>query len=256
MTQSVLTVILFSLLVPLPLAERRLTDREVDRLKGPVKSVLTEVANYKWVADESIEQSRVLSSSFAYDAEGNRVHQKDYDDEGKLVSSLLFSFIGKDRVAIAEEVDREDALIATKPLPRGRRADPRYSYKFRYKYDANGKRTEEVWYHSDGSMYLRFIYRQKGNRKIVSLYTADRRLNQKLELNQKYEYTFDEKGNETQVLLSESFTGDKITYRYVEFDSQDNWTKRIVTRGFKDLGEHLLSTIRPWSVEYRELTYD
>jgi len=52
-------------------------------------------------------------------------------------------------------------------------------------------------------------------------------------LNQRLEYTFDDQGNETRLLLKESTTGDKITYKYLEFDAQGNWTKRVMTKGSK-----------------------
>jgi hypothetical protein len=249
MKRAVLAVVLVALFAPPVTAQVRQTDREFDGLRGPVKTVTDEEAELKDVAGESVEQARVLRRSVAYDAAGNWAESKEYDYKGNLFQTLLFSFVGNDRVARAELAGTADSIVVELPARRGpSRVDPRYTYKFKYKYGAGGKRVEESWYHSDGSFYLKQVYKLAGNRKVFSVYDASGALNQRETA------TLDEKGNESVKLIRDTFA-DKVAYKYVEFDSHGNWTKRVKTRGFKHLSASDFATIKPWSIEYRTITY-
>src|SRR6185312_5352266 len=250
------SLVFLALVSPAPIQRRqaasiqkRQTDREVDGLKGTVKSAVTEIANYKLVQGESVEGPRLISGEQFYDAEGNRLQWKHYDAAGTLSTSLVFSFIGQKRVAVMEDVDNKKALVRVIPLPRGTPVDPRYTYRFVNQYDANGRRTQEAWYTSSGLLFMRWIYTVKGDRRKRSVYRADR------SLSQSFEDKHNDKGEEIVVVLTPGLGGDKSIYRSIEVDAQGNWTKRILTRGLIGIDEKLFPEIKPWSIEYRKLTY-
>lgn len=87
MKRAALSIALLALLPTAAPAQRRETDRDVDGLKGTVSSVVTEVASYKLVSGESVEQSRRPSEQITYDPGGNRLELKEYDEEGRLRST-------------------------------------------------------------------------------------------------------------------------------------------------------------------------
>jgi hypothetical protein len=234
-------------------AQTRQTDREFDGLRGKVKTVTVEEARYDIVARKSVERARVLSRSVTYDADGNWTQWKDYDDKGRLMRSLAFSFIAGDRVAVSENVELPpDALVLELPARRGpRRPDPRYHYKFKYAYAPDGKRLARAWYYNDGRLYLRQGYRYGAGRRVTTSYDERGRLTDR------YEAKPDGRGNEVEVLLRRGDTlGDMMLYKYLEFDAQGNWTKRAMVRGFRDELSGLdFDRLPPWSVEYRTITY-
>lgn len=84
---------------------------------------------------------------------------------------------------------------------------------------------------------------------MLSIYSADGRLNQRLE------FALDDNGNDVKLVLKDTPGADKIMYRYVEFDSRGNWTKRVVTKGFKFISDENFAKVKPWNVEYRTISY-
>jgi Txe/YoeB family toxin of Txe-Axe toxin-antitoxin module len=108
--------------------------------------------------------------------------------------------------------------------------------------------TEEVWYHSDGSLWLRYVYAIKGNQKARLLYDKNG------SLNHKYISTFDDKGDEIERLYFDTDKDKpkgKETYQYLEFDEKGNWTKRITSEGSKERK----FVVKPREIMYRTITY-
>jgi len=128
-------------------------------------------------------------------------------------------------------------------------ADPRYTYKFKYKYDDKGNRIEELWYRNDGSLESRYVsvYDEKGHKVEYQRYTAEG------ELFARRVRIDDDKGNMIEERLSWPRTPitEKMSFTY-EFDRQGNWVKkksmRWVTKGGKSYYE-------PIFVTYREIEY-
>ena len=92
------------------------------------------------------------------------------------------------------------------------------------------------------------MYKIKGNRKEEFVYSSDG------SLNQKYAYTLDDKGNEVEMLIydtNKNSVESKETYRYIEFDSKGNWTKRVTSEGEKESN----FSLKPSKVTYRKITY-
>ncbi len=198
-----------------------------------------------------VDYDRKPESEISYDADGNRVSRKAHDYTGALFESVNYSRVDGDKVVIYKDVENRNSVVVGMSAPTNqpkRPSDPRYTYKFKYKYDSNGKVSEESLYHNDGSLWLRYVYKTKGNQKEELVYSADG------SLNQKYVYTLDDKGNEVEMLVYDTENDSvrsKEAYKYVEFDSKGNWTKRITSRGNKEGGFALKTS----KVTYRKITY-
>jgi Txe/YoeB family toxin of Txe-Axe toxin-antitoxin module len=169
---------------------------------------------------------------------------------GTLFDSVIYSRVDGDKVAIYEEVENPNKIttISAPDKKQIKPFDPRYTNKFRYKYDSDGNVSEEAWYQSDDSLWLRYVYKIKGNQKEELVYSKDG------SLDQKYVYTLDNKGNEIEALFYDTKKNkieSKETYEYLEFDAKGNWTKRITSEGDKESK----FVVKPREVLYRTLTY-
>lgn len=250
-TTSILALILFSgLLVNVHGQTQREVDRKHLGLRGNVKSVFQEAIEFDLVDGRWVEKPRVTVERTIFDATGNHARVEYYDDDGKLSTTYLYSFVGKVQVARVTDAPDSTALIRVEPLPKGRRIDSRYTYKFIHQYDPQGRRTQTAVYLSSGRLWLRHSFKFGPNRKTRLSY-LDGKLNQKLEFN------LDERGNELSVIEQAAYVvADKTVYRYEEFDAQGNWTRRIVYRGVKEFDDSAIITrAHPWRIEYRAVTY-
>jgi preprotein translocase subunit YajC len=165
-------------------AQKRMSDRDADGLKGKVQKVVTESAKLTNESGNWVEAKRQMNSVVIYDAEGNRMKREGYDYRGNLFQINEYSFIDGDKVVRMETIRHEydPPAVAVAPSTNKENAkpsDPRYTYKFKYKYDDKGNRTEEAWYHNDGSLWLRYVsvYDDKGNEVEWFRYTGDGKVN-------------------------------------------------------------------------------
>jgi hypothetical protein len=76
---------------------------------------------------------------------------KNYDYlNGNLFESVIYSRIDGDKVSVYKEVKNPNKITADAPNGKPKKPfDPRYDYKFKYKYDRNGNVSEEAWYQSN-----------------------------------------------------------------------------------------------------------
>ncbi len=234
------------------LAQNKKSDREADGLKGSVESFLTKIADLKKKSGKLIESSRKPKEAITYDIKGNRLTRKTYDYlTGTLFDSVIYSRVDGDKVAIYEEVENPNKItqiISSPPDKPIKSFDPRYTNKFKYKYDSTGNVLEEAWYQNDGSLWLRYVYKFNASQKEELVYSEDG------SLNQKYIHTLDDKGNEIETLFyntEKNKLESKETYEYFEFDAKGNWTKRITAEGDKKSK----FVVKPREVLYRTLTY-
>jgi len=246
-----ISAIILTLLISLSaLAQKQQTDREADGLKGAVKTVVTEEAKLGDDTGRLVEYERKPESEVAYDADGNHVSRKAYDYTGALFELVSYRRVKGDKVAIYGDVENKNGIVemsvpANQPK---RRSDSQYTYKFKYKYDKDGNVSEEAWYRNDGSLWLKYVYKVKGTRKEELVYSEDG------SLNQKYAYNLNDKGDKVEMLVydtEKNSVGSKETYKYVEFDSKGNWTKRITSEGEKESN----FSLRPLKVTYRTISY-
>ena len=232
-----------------PVAKRPKSDAEDEGLQGRVKTVFTESEDLSgtWSA-----QGRKPSSMEYYNEQGNLTKRESYDYKGNPSDITVYGYLDGERVSLTRSIRREynppPMMVASSPGEAKPKYDPRYSYKFKFKYDDGGRLLEKAWYMSSGEPWLRYAYNYKGNQKEELVYSADG------SLNQKYLYTLDDKGNEIEEVIYETKNDSvrsKYTYGY-EFDAKGNWTRRVSSKwGTKDGKEGY----HPYSVYYRTVTY-
>jgi hypothetical protein len=228
-------------------AQNKMSDRDWDFLKGRVQKVVTEHAVLKNHSGSWVEEKRQLYNVATYDNEGNRVRDENYYD-GKLTETSDYSFIDGDRVVKVTTVSLPFNGGSAAPLSKSNKpADPRYTYKFVYKYDG-GRRTEEDWYRNDGSLFQRFVrvYDDKSRRVELTRNLADGRIPFRDLM------TFDDKGNVIEeTWLRPGIPEMRWSYSY-EFDASGNWIKRTRMKWVKREGKE---SSEPYDVYYRTITY-
>jgi antitoxin component YwqK of YwqJK toxin-antitoxin module len=227
--------------------QQRISDRKVDLLKGKVQKVITESAKLTNESGEWVEGERLPDAIVTYDSEGNLV-RRDVYWKGNLSDIYEYSFLEGERVVKITRVGPDDS-VGGGPGPKAP-PDPRYTLKFKYKYDNNGNRTEELWYGNDTSLRSRkvYVYDEKGNRIESFSYIPGAR-NPSLRVVSVY----DAKGNviEETYFRANNPVGEKWSYVY-EFDFNGNWIKRKRMQWITKDGQ---SYFEPHDVGYRSITY-
>ena len=232
-----------------PVVKRTGSDASDKGLRGRVRTVLTESQD---LSGSWSVQGKKRNSFDTYNEQGNTLRSELYDYKGNLDSITVYGFIDGSRVSASQSIEREynpPPMIAVGPPPGAptKRPDPRYGYKYEFKYDDKKRLIENTWLQSSGEVWLRYVYKYNGNRKEKLVYSEDGKLNQH------YLYILDDKGNEIaetyfnpdgSVRLQEVFT--------YEFDANGNWTKRTTSRLVMKNGRE---QTEPYSVYFRTITY-
>lgn len=232
-----------------PVAKRAKTDAEDEGLQGRVKTVFTEAEDLSgtW----SVSRRKPESMDY-YNEQGNLTKAESYDYKGNPFDITVYGYLDGERVSkfstIQYEYDPPPMLMTSAAGEPPLKYDPRYSYKFKFKYDEKGNLTEKVFYGNNGKLWLRYVYSYKGQQREELVY------DEKGSLNQKYLYTLDDKGNEIEETIfdvKDNSVERKYTYTY-EFDSEGNWIKRVTKKLFTKEGK---SSFEPYSVTYRTIAY-
>jgi hypothetical protein len=223
-------------------AQRPHTDREDDGLKGPVYSVLTMTATLKKQGERYVEEAVVPAERVVYNAEGNRVEDEWYTDDGMLVKKSAYRYVRGEKLA--------DGRVIT-PIIHIPNSSERVgggmrpiSERYKYKYDDKG-RVREMTIVEDGRVRNRVVYVYQSGRKETRAYDGGGPT-----LSYRRVDAFDAQGN-----LVESTTFEpgpdlviKHTYAAYEFDARGNWVKRLKTESVPGEPEVRM-------VQYRKLTY-
>ena len=232
-------------------AQKNWSEREADGFKSRVKSVSTESARLKNESGKWVEEERQMDSVVTYDSDGNRVKQDLYDYRGNLFELSTYLVIDGDR-AVKEEMKRYDydpPIMALGSKADSKPRDPRYNFKFKYKFDDKGRRTEHAWYSNDGSLWLRYVsvYDGKGNEIEWFRYSADGTINGRSTA------TYDGFGNEIEKtwFRPDGSLSEKWQYEY-ELDAKKNWIKRSSRKWLTREGK---SFFEPYEITYRQITY-
>lgn len=232
-----------------PVVPRIGSDAQDEGLRGRVKTVFTES---KDLSGTWSVQTRKPNSMDYYNDRGNLTKRESYDYKGNLSEVTGYGYLDEARVSNRESIRHEynppPMLIGPPAGGVTPKYDPRYSYKFTFKYDEKKRLTEKAWIGNDGKLWLRYVYNYSGNQREDLVYSADG------SLNQRYLSVLDDKGNEVEETIFEARDGSissKHSYSY-EFDSHGNWTKRTTSKWVtKDGG----SSYEPQHVYYRTITY-
>lgn len=248
---------LISMLTATAHAQQPHTDKDFDRLKGPVKSVIVKTASLKKQGKRYVEQPRTLDERVIYNTEGNRVEDESFLDGDTPVTKNVYRYVGGEKLAdgqviipslviIAPVVPRQagrDKQPAPPPVPRPDSME-RVSEKYKYKYDDKG-RVRELTIEQDGRVRTKVTYDHQSSRMEMRTYKdgdtlSYRRVDR-----------FDAQDNLVEsTAFNIDFGGsvDKSSYTAYEFDARGNWVKRVKAETRDGDDEERL-------VEYRTITY-
>lgn len=237
-------------------AQRPQTDREHDRLKGPVKSVTVETATLKKDGGRYVEGPRVPAGRVTYNADGNFAEAESYSAvDGRLTSKAVYRYVGGEKIAEGQVVipvviapvtgaragDESQPARPPAPLPHNMRP---LTEKYKYKYDAKGNR-KEMTVEEGGRVRQKVVYDLKGDRRETRWYEGGR------DLIVREVDRFDARGELAETTGFDIETGavdQKYTYTAYEFDARGNWVKRVKTWSAAGQPEER-------EVEYRTITY-
>ncbi|HMJ08425.1 MAG TPA: hypothetical protein VK468_05435, partial [Pyrinomonadaceae bacterium] len=234
-----------------PVVARLTSDAQEESLKGKVKKVVEESEDRSgaWSL-----QGKKLDSVTYYDQTGALTQRDSYDSQGNPFQIIVYGYIDGKRVSNSKTIRYEyDPPPMAAPLAGGVKQetarDIRYEYSFEYKYEI-GKLTERQMIYNNGKKGMRYVYMHSPNQVEELIYTADGKLNQR------YLSVLDAGGNKVEWtafgLANFDIYGDrKYKYTY-EFDGAGNWTKKFTSH---EITEDGVKTFRPYSVDYRTITY-
>lgn len=227
MTKSLTVVLLILSLLILSQSNRK-SDREHDRLKGPIKSV--QVSFARLVPDKSgvpQEGTQEFLRSFKYDDNGMLTEKLVVEDRMKVRYLYFYDSKGNRTASVLDNNGNKVLLWFFKIDSAGNRIEERVTDDkgnvisiTKYKYDAAGNLIEETF-----------------NRRSFAL--------------KKTVNSYDDKGNLQEVTQYSDSTIVKNEFYSDEFDSVGNWIKRIASVKVNKSG----GKYEPVSIMYRMITY-
>jgi hypothetical protein len=233
-----------------PVAPKEKSDAKDDGLRGKVKTVTEESEDLSGTWGT---QGRKTSSIEEYNELGNKTKRIGYDSQGKPFQITVYGYLDGARVSKSQIIEYDDdpplmvpgaASAAAKPR------DSRYEYKYAYKY-VGGRLNERQLIHNNGEKGMRYVTNYQGDLMEELVY------DDKGELNMKFLYKLDGKGNEiaraeVDVLKIYGGVDEHYSLRYESFDEHGNWTKKITAKLVNEGGKQ---TYKDWYVTYRSIKY-
>ena len=209
-------------------AEPLKTDRDFDRLKGKVHQVSH--GNLM----PSMRDKSTNGESETYDERGNLIANVEVGAD----SYLRHTYVHVDTKMVLEYWSEDPSI------PDDSADASHLSAKYVYKYDGKGNRIERSDFDKKGTLTFlhKYLYDPKGRRISESTEVGK-------EVRDLVKFTYDKDGN----VLVQTSGSQKTTYRYTQFDSSGNWTKRIASGlGIKEGETHPTMQNSP---EERFITY-
>lgn len=269
MKTSLVALALVALLIDPALAGKK-TDREQERLIGPVKTVLIELTNISNQEGKWVESPRIPWLSNTYDLKGNKIQEDQLYDDVSLNFKSIFNYDANGNLTDGVEYDYQDApvfrWVYTHDPAHNRIEETRTQIngvvfsKTISTYDKNGNLLEEIrkQIHSTKDFKWVYLYDAQGRKTEESFYLVQ---SQGLPhegvgvstLDFKTVYRYDAKGNvieETQ-LDAAGTVKSKKQYTY-KFDSVGNWISQTAEEWVTRSGK---AALEPTGVTYRTFQY-
>ena len=229
-----------------PEAPRAGTDAGDKGLRGPVKSVRTEI---QYLYDSPLTNVGTKVSLTTYNEKGNMLRTDSYDFKNNLEQITVYGYLDGARVSTSKTIQHEYdpplvrrfGDISSKPM------DPRYRHRFEFKYDDKKRLIEQTRFLSNGVTLERYVYKYEGSQKEELVYleggASDLR----------YREILDDKGNviEQTYVERNGSVSSKTSYTY-EFDSHGNWTKQT---SYESAAGKAVRRPQPRIIRLRTITY-
>lgn len=205
-----------------PEAPRAGSDADDEGLRGPVKSVRTEIQ----YPSNTLLTARTRFRLTTYNEKGNKLRTESYDFKNNLFLIEVYGYLDGSRVSASKIIEREYSppVVSTGGVRPNKDPDPRYQSRFEFKYDEKKRLTEKTDFFSNGDIFERYVYKYEGNQKEELVYSENG------SLVRRSLHILDDKGNaiESTGFDSDGSVRSKSSYTY-EFDSNSNWTKKTTT---------------------------
>lgn len=202
-----------------PEAPRAGSDADDEGLRGPVKSVHTEI---QYLSETILTKAGTKSTLTTYNKNRNKVRKESYDFKNNLFLIEVYGYLDGSRVSAFKFIEREySPPFGTTRLRSNKKSDPRYHDRFEFKYDDKKRLTEETHFLSNGDVLERSVYKYEKNQKEELIYSENG------SLVRRHLDILDDKGNaiESTIFMPDGSVSSKRSYTY-EFDSNGNWIKR------------------------------
>jgi hypothetical protein len=227
------------------------SDAEDDDLKGKIKTLTEESEDL--TGGPWSKYGRHFNSITDYDTRGDRLKAVSFTGDGAAWHVTVYGYIDGARVIKLASVQPNPnrwTIVGEKPRVPPHAPDPRFDSKWLYKY-TNGKLIGMEIIENDGLPGMRYVYNHvKGRREEIAY-------DHNGEINQKYHYILDEKGNEIEriafsVRPQDSGKDTRYPVTTISFDAAGNWTERTISKLVTENGKQV---VKPMYREYRTITY-
>lgn len=292
MSKILTTCALILLFVPTVYSQKPKSDRVEAGLRGTVRSMSEEEARMTNRSGAWAEGKRLPSLMMVFDVNGNFTKRVLYDWAGNPRNEEEYSLDSESNRVVhhrnysrsydppapaSPPARRSTSSVAQaenqrETLPDGSTVST-YTTRYKYKYDAKGKRIERIGLREDGADSWRdvYAYDARGTLSSITVYNADGKRTRVSSYdsrgnevstayyaadgkqNFRSTYTYDNKDNriEAAYFRGSDIVTEKYSYNY-EFDARSNWTKRVAMRWVTKDGK---SYYEPYTVDYRTIIY-
>ncbi len=228
-----------------------LTDVGEQNLKGKVRMVVTK-------SQETPKSPQEIESEYFYDERGFLTKSIEYQI-GFPVSISQWGWLDSERVSLEDSVSyelgegpNEKSLtlitMTTENDPEKEvKRDVRFTSKYAYKFDGDGRLSEKTTIGNDGTIFIREAYSYRPFIRETAVYDGDGSLNSKLEdvLDQQGNITEERRYDNNNKLESTSI------FKYA-FDPNGNW---IEQRSFEKTKTKGKTTLKPMYTTFRTISY-
>jgi hypothetical protein len=253
-----------------PVSASKKTDREQERLIGPVKTVLIELTTISNQEGKWVESPRIPWLSNTYDLKGNKIQEDQLYEDVSLNFKSIFNYDSNGNLRDGIEYDYQDIptfrwVYAHDPV-QNRLEETRTQIngvvfsKAIYTYDKNGNLVEEIrqQIHSTKDFKWVYLYDAQGRKTEENFYLVQ---SQGLPhegvsvstLDFKAVYRYDAKGNVIEETRFDAAGAIKFKKQYTyKFDSVGNWISQTAEEWVTRSGKAVLE---PTGVTYRTFQY-
>lgn len=239
-------------------AQKKVTDREMEGLKGSVKSVFDDYMMTYVSSGPSEVNKRVKSKEYYFDKDGNLTQILYPSDNYKIIYSIIDGFKTFKNLPIKVDNNPKDkmmtrGIVEENPLEKNEKivpADDRFDFKYVYEYDANGRVAKEKHYGNNGKLWRITIYKYDDKGQNIQENVED------TVAITKYTHKYDEKGNLIETLQERDVKNGfdskiKTVYSDYKFDAKGNWIERK-SNYRNEARDEIYSTI---TIYYRKIAY-
>lgn len=257
-------LIIFMLLFCLSVsAQKKPTDREIEGLKGNVKTAFEDYNITKVSSGPTEINKRVKWQEYYFDKDGMLTLLVYPSHNFKYIYSIIDGFKTFKDIKIKEET--ADKMTFTrvldeeeeKPIEEPEKLvepDERFTMKYTYEYDAQGKITTERHYGNNGELWrlTKYKYDEKG--RVIE------EIKKEKGSTTKYIYKYDEKGNlienseeynRTNGYVSKA----KTVYSDYKLDANGNWVARKEIYSSKSSSKTYSDSFDKTTISYRTISY-